>query len=460
MKKIRHLLLSRSFILAVILLITLTIVAGYLFPQKMTSSSLEIKQWKEEHPLLSPIYESSGLDHVYTSPWFSMLLTVLALSLTLSTVDQVKSAFRRTFGNIPFTSSKTVVTVLNTGEIEHRMKALGYIKTCGDDKTCRFIRHPWGNWGNALLHAGIVSVIFSALIITITEYRGLLHLVEGELYIPGEPWVVEEAGMLASRFILPVSVRLEKIKTEFWETDDVKNISTILSITDADGHSETHTLGINKTIDRFGLRIYQGRRFGDAFFIEITDRQGRLFREILQIEKPRRRDRPSYGNFFIDGIPFMLKVKYYADARQRTIQSYDPLLVMRLVSSRQSIENISKSGERRLKMRIKKEENIAGEVSLRLNESKPFGPYTARLVGVRGWCGIIFVRSFGASGIFTGFFIIITGVSLAYLFPPREALLRRDNGTTLLYWRAAKFEPIYEGEFNKIKKSIMGDYSS
>jgi len=156
----------------------------------------------------------------------------------------------------------------------------------------------------------------------------------------------------------------------------------------------------------------------------------------------------------------MLKVKYYADARQRTIQSYDPLLVMRLVSSRQSIENISKSGERRLKMRIKKEENIAGEVSLRLNESKPFGPYTARLVGVRGWCGIIFVRSFGASGIFTGFFIIITGVSLAYLFPPREALLRRDNGTTLLYWRAAKFEPIYEGEFNKIKKSIMGDYSS
>jgi hypothetical protein len=460
MKKIKTLLLSGNFILVIILLIALTILTGYIFPQKMTSSLLEIEQWREAHPVLSPIHTLLRLDHVYTSPWFSLLLAILMLSLSVSTIDQIRSAYRRTFRSLYFTSSHTITSKLCLTEIERRMKSYGYLKTFEDKKAYRFIRHPWGLWGNTLLHAGIVTVIFSALMITVTESRGLLHLVEGELYIPGEPWVVEEAGMLASRFILPVSVRLEKLNVEFWETDDVKNISTILSITDEEGHSETHELGINKTVDRYGIRIYQGRRFGDAFFVEIADHQGRLFREIFQIEKPSRRDRPSYGNFFIDGIPYMLKVKYYADVKQKTIETDDPLLMMRLVSSRQSITDIKQSAEGRLNVNIKNEEKIAGEVALRLNESKSLGPYSIRLLRVAGWCGIIFVQSMGAPGIFIGFFIIIAGVSLAYIFPPREILLIRDAGTSVLYWRALKFGPIYEDEFNKIRKSIEGDYIS
>jgi len=451
---IKSLLLSRRFVLITILLILLSVVLSVILPQKMTSSRFEIEMWLDDHPLIAPIYKALGLDHVFTTPWFVMILAVFALILIISSIDQIKISWRRTFGETMFSTSMSLVVSANEEEIEAKLKKAGYIPTVRKGEYSKFIKHPWGNWGNALLHIGMVIVIASSLLLKVTENRGLLHLVQGEIYLPGEPWVVEDSGVFSKRFILPVSVRLERLNVEYWEdTDDVKDLSILVSITDANGVTRQHTIGINKNLDAYGLRIYLGRRYGDAFFIEITDMHGHHFKNILQIEHPQRRDMAGYNNFFIKGIPYMIKAKYYADADRNTVRTVNPLLVLRLVTEREKISDI-KVRQGRLKPEIKSTENVYGELSLRKGEAGRLGQYEVRFLDYKPWSGIIFVRSKGMTGIFIGFFIIITGVSLTYFLPPRELIvLKRDSGYELR-WRAIKFENFYEEEFKRLRDSL------
>jgi hypothetical protein len=456
MNKLKRFLLSRSFVITLIVLILGAILLAYVFPQRFTTSQYELEQWKYTNPFWSQWLDRLGLDHVYTTPWFAILLMVFLISIMFSTYGQIKLAIKKTFGKAAVAGEWNMGTSSPEDEVVKAIKKAGYIQTGKDSAMLRFIKHPWGYWGNVFLHIGINIVIGASLLITITESRGLLHLVEGETYLPGNPWVVGEAGMLANRFVLPVTVRLDRVATEFWETDDVKNVSTAVTFTDTKGAFTKHDLGINRAVNYSGLRIYQGSRFGDAFFVEITNGEGRLFRSILQIEHPRKKDQAGYGNFFIEGVPYMLKAKYYADAEKKSIQTADPLLLMRFVLREQSIADVSLKNHKKglLDMKIAEKENVIDEVALKIGEVKRFGPYNVRLVRVTPWSSIIFVRSAGMPGIFTGFLIIIAGVSLTYFTPPREVIAIREEQDMRLSWRASKFESFYEDEFKKISEVL------
>lgn len=456
MRAVKRFFLSRKTILSVIILILASVLLAYLFPQRFTTDKYDLEQWFLDNPALALPVKWFGLDHVFTTPWFAALVAFFLIALCISAYEQIRIAHGRTFRNIAPAGTHILTTPVDPEMIASILKKYSYIRTFQDSTLSRFIRNPWGYWGNVLLHLGIVMIIASSLLITVTEKRGLLHLVEHEVYRPGDPWIIEETGILSDRFILPAAARLDRVQADFWETDDVKNVSTVISLLQPDGGERQHDLGINRAVNDLGLRIYQGRRFGDAFYIELTDRIGAEFYSILQIEHARRRDRPGYGNFFIDGVPFMLKAKYFADAQKKSMDSMDPLLVMRVVTQEKSIDRITPKGEKgnALTMKIAETENIIGEVSLRVGESKPFGPYTAKLVHVSKWSGVIFVESYGMSGIFTGFFIIMVGVSLTYFMPPRDVTVRIDENCCSLSWRAARFGTFYETEFREIERTI------
>jgi hypothetical protein len=451
MKQIKQFLLARKTVLTLILLILAAVVAGYIFPQKFTATEEQFQKWHEAYPFWSQWSGRLGLDHVFTTPWFAALLLIFLVTLTLSTVDQSRFSYRRTFGRGTAPDSEGTRIAASREDIISIIRDAGYGLAYHDESSLKFIRHRWGYWGNALLHAGMAVVIFSSLLIVLTEKRGLIHIVEGDTFLPGGPWLLEETGILGGRFILPDAVRLEKSNIEFWETDEVKYQTTVFSFMGSDGKETRHTVGINLNVNNRGLRIYQGRSFGEAFYVSLTDSAGKEFNRVFNLDHPVKRDKASYGNFMLEGIPYMLKTKYYADAEKRTIDSKDPLLVMRLVQIDQSLGGVTGSGEGgRFKMDIVEKEKVLGEVSLKTGEKKPFGPYAAELVHVAKWTSLIFTRSIGMAGVFAGFFIIIIGGTLTYFMPPREIHAVREGDGFNLTFKSMKFRNLYEDEFKKI----------
>ena len=393
-----------------------------------------MERWQERNPFWVPWVERLGLDHVYSTPWFAALLFVFLFSLGISTYEQIKISTKKTFGGIS-TGGEGFRIIADENELISAIKTQGYFRAAKNEEGYRFVKHPWGYWGNVLLHIGIVITLASALLIALTQKRGVLNLVEGEITMPGAPWAAEENGPMAGKFVLPEAVRLEKVIAEFWETDDLKQLTSAISFIDPQGRINKYTPAINRTIDYRGLRIYQSYNFGAAFFVKFVDIEGRRKGAILQIQSPSKRDRASYGNFNLEGAPYLLKAKYFADAGKRSMNSTDPLLVLRLVDK----------------------EKVMGEINLRKGESGKIGPYSASFLDASKWAGIIFVDITGMPGIFLGFFIIIAGSALTYFVPPREFFVRREGSEFSLAWKATRFESFYKEEFDCVLKDIGVD---
>ncbi|MCL4477451.1 MAG: cytochrome c biogenesis protein ResB [Nitrospirae bacterium] len=432
-RHIKRFFLSRKTILALILLILGAVVLAYIFPQRFITAPPEMEKWQEAHPFWIPWVERFGLDHVYSTPWFALLLCLFMLSLSISTYEQIRITMKKTFGIGIQSEGKDLKIAAPQEKLIAAIKKQGYLRTAENPDLIRFVKHPWGYWGNVLLHLGILVAIASSLVIVLTQKRGLLNLIEGEVYLPGSPWLVEENGIFANNFILPEAVRLDSVIPEFWETEDLKQLTTVISFVDTEGRFRRYTLAINQTVNYRGIRAYQKNIFGSAFFVEVIDREGRKNGVILQMQSPPGRDKASYENFRLEGVPYLLKAKYFADADKKSITSANPLLILRLVDK----------------------ERVIGEIPLKIGESGQLGLYSVKLVNVSRWAGIIFVDITGMPGIFLGFFIIILGGGLTYFMPPREVYLRSEDGGFYVTWKATRFEDFYKEEYERVITQIQ-----
>lgn len=435
---IKHFLLSRKTILSLVVLILSTIVTGYVFPQRFSTSTAGLEQWRQIHHFWSPWVDRIGLDHVYSTPWFALLLFTFLFSLILSSIDQIKISIRKTFGKgisfSPAGQQRVFETSLPEDEVIWVMKREGYFRVADNHEYSRFIKHPYGYWGNVLLHLGMVIAIASSLVIVLTQQRGVIKLVEGEMFPAGSKWGIEDNGMLAGRLILPDAVRLDSITPEFWETDDLKQLTTEFSFIDSELQVKNFKVSINQMLYYKGIRVYQ-QYFGAAFFLEFTDKEGRTIQSLFLLDNPPRRDEVSYAHFTVKGIPYTIKTKYFADAEKKTMNSRNPLFVLRLIDRN----------------------NIIGEVSLRVGESGAIGNYTIRLVNVSMWVGLIFTVITGMPGIYLAFFIIILGGGINYFTPPREFVIRRIADCILVSWKGSRFDSLYKNEYERVRAAFTKD---
>ena len=428
MSRLKRFMISRKTVITLIVLILIAVIAGYIFPQRFLTAPEKIEKWVQAHPYLSPISDLLGLDHIYTTFWFAIIVLFFSLSLSISVYDQLKIAWRQTFGMGGAPIGRTVeLSDEKDSEIVQLLRDKGYFQLGKSNDERRFIKHPWGYWGKFLLHLGMAVVIAASLVILLTQKRGSLYLYEGETYIPGGEWTIEEKGLLAGSFVLPMTIRLVSVVPEFWQTDDLKHLTSIIEFTFPGGKSDKYELAVNRTLFYNGIKIYQSMDFGEAFFVEFINEKGERNGTILQISKPPDRARAGYHDFRFGWMQYVLKTKYFADAEKKSMDSSNPLLVMRLASGR----------------------NVISEVHLKKGETGRLGPYTVRLEDVKKWSGIIFVDITGMPGIFSGFFLVIMGSGLAYFTPPREVILRRSNEKTFLVRKSTRFEEFYIDEFDK-----------
>ena len=424
--------LSRKTVITLILLMLGAILLGFSFPQRFLTPPADLDKWQIANPTLAKLSRALALDHVYTSPWFVVLLMFFLVSLCFSTWEQFRLALRKSREG--GAGGESFETSAGAAELAEGLRSLGYLKVGVRDGATRFVRHPWGYWGNFLLHLGIAISIASSLVILLYEKRAMVDLLEGEIYQPGGEWTREERGLLAGRLVLPEVVRLDRVVPEFYRNDNLRQLTTDFSFIDVSGRRVPLSIHINKSVRYKGLRIFQGKSHGRAFFVKFTGRSGEEHGEIFHLDQTPDRNTASYKNFVLPWFPHELKTKYYGDAERRSLDGNNPLFVMRLMDNGK----------------------VAAELPLKVGESGRFGDYMAQLVKVERWGGLIFIDTTGMAGIFLGFFIICLGGALNYFCPPRECSLTFTGNGCRLAWRATRFERLYRDEFDELRRLAGG----
>ena len=431
---IKRFFLSRISVISFIALLLGAVVAASVIPQEFLATPGEMAAWHQAHPGLAPWAARLGLHHLYTTPWFALVLLLTLVSLVLSSIEQCRLAFRRTF-EVPAPGGGEGNSPLSEPDLTARLRRHGYLPVARGGGMLRFVKHPWGYWGNVLLHGGMVVVIASSLLIALTQKRGSLTLFEGELHLPADPWNSEENGLLAGSFVLPEPVRLDRVTPHFRPNHRISRIVSELSFLPPGDRPRRLSVEVNAMASHRGVTIYQSTDVGHAFNVEFTDPSGRreVFR--LPINHPESLEEAGYNDFRFPWLPVKLQAKYLVDAERKSLRSRTPLLTIRMMEG----------------------ENEAGRATLRPGESAALDMYRVRLDSVQRWTTLIFVELTGMPGVFAGFFMVVLGTLLAYCTPPRELVATAHGRGYLLRWRAAKFAEFYQEERSRLLAVLAGE---
>lgn len=432
-RAIKSFFLSRKTVIAILIATFAATILGGLVPQRIATSSEELEAWRNSHPFLLPWADRLGLFHVFSTPWFAVMLSFACIALALSAVEQFRLSLRKTFPQAIAPSPEGANVYLSAAELKKVLRRVGYLPM-GGNGVLRFVRQPWGYWSNTLLHSGMLLIIAVALYIALTEQRGALILIEGSVHDPSAAWTEEERGKLAPPFILPNAVRLDHLRVSLADTKSILQAASDISFISAQGVAEHRSVAVNSILSYLGLHIYQTTHYGDAFTVEFADPAGLVHRECLLLPYPPAPDQAGYDDFRPPWLPLVISAKYYADADRKSLQSSNPLLVLRLLD-----------GDREL-----------SRVSLKIGESGSLGDLKVRLDRAEKWSKLIFVNISGMPLVFFGFLIVIIGSVLHYMAVPREIIASKLADGYSVIWHSARFVDFYQDEHGEIMIKLVG----
>lgn len=394
--------------------------AGLVFPQS---------------PLVSqnPVVQFLGLNRVFTMWWFELIAAVASLQLFAATVIMVRRDFRRLTRRIGPASAYNFEVVDPAG-LRATLSQLRYVQIRKSSTNTRFVRNPWGHLGPSVLHLGMCITVVSVLLVALTNSSGVMEFFEGERPSPrGTPLGAAEQGLLAEEPVLPGDFGLEELRITYWESGEPRTITGRYSLTLA-GAQAPIELVVNEPRMIDGVRYFQEHRVGYAFALSITVGDEVMLQR-LDMPLPPSATEPSYLDTDL-GDGRLLQAKVYHDP---AVQGPSPELVLRLkregrvVGAEQSFAQTSNA--------------MVGDIDVRIDAMRPFSTVT-------------FDRSIGYEPMFASFVVIFIGSLLVYSTPPREiTLLKRDDGTVVATWHAARFANLYTDEYDRLRKAAQKEES-
>jgi cytochrome c biogenesis protein len=428
--KLSKLLTARSTVIALFTAISVALLFASSVPQQASQSG-KSPEWVGRLPdSLHFISTVLGLDNIVGSGWFALLVAFFWLSLVVSTVSQY-SATRTLINRVPLAAvppesvridiSPSVFTVLAKGS--------GYRRAGNAEGVHRYIKNRAGYWGNFLLHVGLVTAVFFSLVYVLTQHRVLVRLTGQEITRLSPENIQEMRGVLSQQQRLPYSVVLKTLTPRFWANDKLEYLSSELYLTDHPGDEPRRVdIAVSNKSHYGPYLVYQANVYGRAFDLEFESGQGEAHRERLYLPYPPRRDVAGYGEMGIAGTDFLLKGKFYADSERKTMGLNSSPLTLRLYRGKE----------------------LLGEVTLAPGATGQLGPFTVRLGQSEWWTDILLDGTWGTSGIFAGFALILAGVLSSFCLVPREIIVRETDGGIYVQHVTRRFAQFYREEFDEL----------
>ncbi len=355
-KELRQILRSPKIIIVFISITLLASLVGVLIPQSAYNSPQYFENWQVESPYTYFIVDQLGLNRVFSTKWFLILVLILTVLLCNTVYLQFTALIKR--------------------------------RKRGARK-----------WGGFLFHLGLLIVILASFYTLSFQKRGFIQLIEGEIY-PGDEksLLSKELGVFADSFNPGFLIRLNKFEHSYWENGAIKELDSLLTVKE-NGFEEKVTLGINHTHIYNGVKLYQARDYGYTLYFIFKRKSGDGFYTLFNIDRQSNRVEPSYGITEIPTTPYIIKVKFFPDYTKSSYYLNKPTLDL---------------GVERGVKEVYKGMTFPGQtVLLPDNEGITW-------TGVRYWSGIRLVQSKGTPIVFIGFGLSIAGLLLLYIIPRKN----------------------------------------
>jgi hypothetical protein len=419
---------NRRTVLILLLLVTTCICVVVFVPQQMGP---QYAVWKAVNPRIAGLMAALGLDRIFATWWFLVIAALFLVSLCYSTYDQYRVALSKTLREGRLSHAAEFELTVNSAAFIAGIRRLGYRELPGQKTSPgarRFVKSPWGYWGNFLLHLGLATSILFALVYVATEHRVIVRVIAGEKIALTPENIAERKGILAGSLPLPEAITLTAVTPTFWNDDSIKSLTSHGIFFAKGGGVEPYAVGINNKLSYRGMLVYQKNEFGTAFSIEMSDQSGNVSPALLVLSHPAKKDKAVYGDLPLNSKDYQLKVKYYSDAARRTVMPVNPQLTLRLLERG----------------------NVRAEVSLSPGQSAVVGPYVISLKKAGWWTEYLFEGSHGTAGIFTGFAFILLGVLLTYFAIPYVVIITANGAEHTISWQSQRFNDFFRAERDRV----------
>jgi cytochrome c biogenesis protein len=418
---------NKKLVMVLFMLLTSSFILATTLPQA-GSFSADKPAWYVKSPWLSGAIHTAGLDSVFSTRWFFLISLVFFLSLLSTTLEQGGSALRLTRQSPPPGGSGGTGLAIALADFRAALRSLGYHCLADSGPIQRYVKAPWGYWGNFLLHAGMTTTVLFSLVYVLTEQRTLLQVYQGETVELSPESATTISGLLARSLDYPAAVRLEELHPQFWDNGMLQSLAADFEFQDREQHREKARIAVNSKQVMRGQTAYLNPKFGTAFNLVFMGPGFPISHEKLRLPVAPRRGMAVYGTQPVLDGRFTLKAKFLETEGERGMLPQHPELALRLYQG----------------------EQLLGEARLAEGKSAVLGPLAVVLKDAHPWAELLFDSSYGVSGIFFGFFLTLCGALILYCTVPREVVIRSQEDGIRVWWKAIKFRDLYREEGERV----------
>lgn len=256
-------------------------VIGTLLPQGMSSHDLHAN-----FPAAASIIEFLGLNNLYHSAWFRIMLLLLCANLVACTIDRLPKTVRIIQRREePFDSNKltkfSCSRMITTGMSQDEAKSIlsgRMSEFFGDPRElpspgpyCAVVEK--GRWSRLMVygvHLSVLVVLVGALMGSLLGFKGFMNLSEGQ----ASDEVVISGGQQPVMRQLPFIVKCEDFDVSFYDTGAPKEFRSDLTIIEDGKEVLKQSIIVNDPLTYKGVTFYQSS-YGSTLRsaeIELKDR--------------------------------------------------------------------------------------------------------------------------------------------------------------------------------------------
>lgn len=254
-------------------------VIGTLLPQGTSPAEVQ----SHFSPMMAAIIENLGLNNLYHSTWFRVLLLLLCANLLVCTLDRLPKTIRliqkkeEPFDSeklLKFSNSAAIPTKVPLSEALPILKntlaqTFGHLREIQTEGSfCAVIEK--GRWSRLMVygvHISVLIVLLGALSGSILGFKGFMNISEGSA--SHEVVLTDDKGIA-----LPFEVKCDKFDVSFYDNGAPKDYRSDLSIIEGGKEVLKESIRVNDPLTYNGITFYQasyGTMLKQAE-IEVTDR--------------------------------------------------------------------------------------------------------------------------------------------------------------------------------------------
>ena len=287
LKSLWRQLASHNLALILIGLLSLAVAAGGTLPQTTRLSPDQLSAWFSEWPLISAIFDTTGLSNVFGTWWFLVLVFFLLLNMT---------------AGISFSISYRLAQYSGTKQPRYELQGEGAVpdlrllkirqrKKNGESSAYR--QGLLGLVGIPLFHLGIALIVMAALWSTWEGYGAHFELSEGESYAGQEERLKADRGWLhAVKF--DALLRLDEIHIELKDRKYLIDLKAKFSVQERGGEIRYEVLETNHPIAISGYRLYPNNTVGYSAVFDRILQTGERRRLYVHFQAPLSSWEASY----------------------------------------------------------------------------------------------------------------------------------------------------------------------